>query len=98
MPHVVLDIAPKRGARLIAGIDVNCCATKGLVPQLGWGFRFVAQDNAVGSWLLAKCDGKARPMTVIAGNNLQIAANLLYEPEDELHPKPFALGSLKSNG
>jgi len=37
-------------------------------------------------------------MTVIAGNNLQIAANLLYEPEDELHPKPFALGSLKSNG
>ena len=69
---------------LIAGIGLTTSigAAKGLVPQLGWGFRFVAQDNAVGSWLLAKCDGKARPMTVIAGNNLQIAANLLYEPED----------------
>ncbi len=35
-------------------------------------------------------------MAVIAGNNLQIAANLLDEPEDEFHPKPFALGGLKS--
>ena len=34
----------------------------------------------------------------MAGNNLQIGANLLYELEDEFHPKPLALGSLKSSG
>jgi hypothetical protein len=47
-------------------------------------------------WLLAKCDGKARPMLVIAGNNLQIAANLLDERENEFHPKPLAFDSLDS--
>ena len=87
---------------MIAGIGLTTligALRRDWFPSLigGLRFRFVAQDNDVGFWLLAKCDGKARPMTVIAGNNLQIAANLLYEPEDELHPKPFALGSLKSN-
>ncbi len=28
--------------------------------------------------------------------NFDIAANLLDEPEDEFHPKPFALGSLET--
>ena len=45
-----------------------------------------------------KGDGKARLMAAMAGNNLQIGANLLYELEDEFHPKPLALGSLKSSG
>ena len=35
-------------------------------------------------------------MLVIAGNNLQIAANLLDEPENEFHPKPLAFDSLDS--
>jgi hypothetical protein len=35
-------------------------------------------------------------MLVIAGNNLQIAANLLDERENEFHPKPLAFDSLDS--
>jgi len=48
--------------------------------------------------LLAKRDGNASPMAVAAGNNFQVAANLLYESKDEFHPEAFALGNLKSSG
>ena len=48
--------------------------------------------------LSAKRDGKASPMAVVAGNNFQLAANLLYEPKDEFHPEALAFGNLKSSG
>jgi len=48
----------------------------------------------IACWALAKRDGKTRPTVVMAENNLQFAANLLDEPEDEFHPEP----SLKSGG
>lgn len=46
--------------------------------------------------LRAECHGNARPMAAIAGIDLELAANLFDEPQDEFHPKPLALGGLNS--
>ena len=56
--------------------------------------EFVQSPCCIACWALAKRDGKTRPTVVMAENNLQFAANLLDEPEDEFHPEP----SLKSGG
>src|SRR5580704_19442008 len=69
-------------------------------PTFGRGIAFRSSLRTALSdfLLLAIRDGKASPMVVIARNNFQVAANLLYEPEDELHPEALALGNLKSSG
>jgi hypothetical protein len=73
---------------------VNWCVAKGIgSPTLFGGSRSDRRSGQCCRILVtAKCDGKARPMAVITGNNLQTASNLLDEPEDEFHPKPVAIG------